>query len=302
MGFAGYPELPLDPAYHVLPPGGPPVPGSEPGLPLGPGHAVPPLPEVLPPGDLPADPVGDAPGPSAEAEVWEGAAWLPDGWYEWFVAKVWSGGLEIGINATEGNAEAFSSRVGANLKRKTELWEFKSDLTYAKSTANGTETQHNAIFNSGYERMFGESAWSHFGKLNLEYDEFKAFDLRLVMNAGLGYRWLDDGATMVKTRFGAGVSHEINSPDSRWVPEAVFGADLTHQLTSRQKLAMTFDYFPEWGDFSDFRMVTDASWLVALDDSSKLSLKLSVNERYDSTPNGRKPTDIIYALLLLWQL
>jgi hypothetical protein len=33
-----------------------------------------------------------------------------------------------------------------------------------------------------------------------------------------------------------------------------------------------------------------------------MSIKLSINERYDSTPNGRKPLDVIYALLLIWQL
>jgi hypothetical protein len=86
------------------------------------------------------------------------------------------------------------------------------------------------------------------------------------------------------------------------VAEAVFGADLAHQLSDRQKMALTIDYFPEWEDFVNFRLVTDASWTVALDDASKLSLKLSANNRYDSTPNGRKPNDVIYALLLLWQL
>ena len=33
-----------------------------------------------------------------------------------------------------------------------------------------------------------------------------------------------------------------------------------------------------------------------------LSFKLSVIDRYDSTPDGRKPNDLDYALLLLWKL
>jgi putative salt-induced outer membrane protein YdiY len=237
-----------------------------------------------------------------ESAWYDGPWWIPEGWEEWFLKKLWSGGLEVGVNSTEGNAEAFSLRVGGNLKRKTAVWELKSDLIYAKSTTHGMETQHNAIFNGGYERSFGEGVWSHFGKLNLEYDEFKAFDLRVVMNMGFGYRLVHNDATTLNSRFGAGVSHEVNSPDARWVPEAVLGADLNHTISSRQKLAVTIDYFPEWGDFSQYRLVTDASWVLALDDASKMSIKLSVNERYDSTPNGRKPLDVIYALLLIWQL
>ncbi|MGE3776608.1 MAG: DUF481 domain-containing protein [Pirellulaceae bacterium] len=293
-------NAPLDLSPPLVPLTGPPAET----LPAGPVSDDSQPTNTLPIETQPADSLtGESPPPVMEEAAWEtGTWWLPIGWEEWFLAKLWSGGLEIGINSTEGNAEAFSSRFGGNLKRKSELWEFKADATYAKSTANGNETQHNALFNSGYERAFGETNWSHFGKLNLEYDEFKAFDLRLAMNMGLGYQFLKSDVATVKTRFGAGTSHEINSPDSRWVAEAVFGLDISHQLSSRQKIALTSDYFPEWGDFSNFRLVTDASWSVALDDASKLSLKLSVNERYDSTPNGRKPTDIIYALLLLWQL
>ena len=50
------------------------------------------------------------------------------------------------------------------------------------------ETQHNALLNMGVERGFGDSPWSLFGKVFLEYDEFKAFDLRAALNGGVGYK------------------------------------------------------------------------------------------------------------------
>jgi hypothetical protein len=134
----------------------------------------------------------------------------------------------------------------------------------------------------------------------LEYDEFKAFDLRLAPNAGIAYLLAKTDVTMLKGRLGAGVSHEINGPDDRWVPEAVFGGDFAHHFSKRQKFTWTVDYFPEWSDFGNYRFVSDVAWSVALDEASKLNVKLSVNDRYDSTPNGRKPNDVIYALLLLW--
>lgn len=228
--------------------------------------------------------------------------WMSGTWPASPLASGWEGGMEVGINATQGNAEAFSFRTGGNLKRKIEPWELTANVIYAKATANQIESQHNAIFNSGYERTLGETRWSHFGKLNLEYDEFKAFDVRLAMNAGLSYMLLRTTATTLKGRFGSGISHELGGPDDRWVPEAVFGGDFNHQLSSRQKLAVTWDYFPEWTEFTNFRAVTDVSWQLALDEASKLSLKLSLNDRYDSTPHGRKPNDVIYAFLLIWQL
>jgi putative salt-induced outer membrane protein YdiY len=237
------------------------------------------------------------------AAIVESHSWLDSsGMPLWFTPNYWDGSFEVGINGTEGNAEAFSFRTGGNLKRKIEQWEFTSDIIYAKSLANGIETQHNAIFNSGYELFFGESPWSHFGKMSLEYDEFKAFDMRLALNAGLGYQFLKTDITSLKGRFGAGVSHEFDSPDDRWVPEAVFGGDYSRQISKRQKLTFTTDYYPEWEDFNSYRLVTNLGWELFLDESSNLSLKLSVNDRYDSTPNGRKPNDVIYSLLLLWKI
>lgn len=220
----------------------------------------------------------------------------------WFNAVDWDGGVEIGISGTAGNSESASFRFGANLKRKTDINKTTFKVTYLKATADGTENQHNAIQNFGYERSFGASRYSLFIKEALEYDEFKAFDLRLALNGGLGYQFIDTDATKLNGRFGAGVSHEFGGPNDEWVPELVYGMDFERQLTERQKLALTVDYFPEWGNFSNYRVVSDFGWEVLLDEKHNLNLKLSVNDRYDSTPNGRRPNDVNYALLLLWKM
>lgn len=240
----------------------------------------------------PADPSSIAPTISAS----------PLDWGVWISPVDWDGSFEVGVNGTEGNAQSLSFRTGGNLKRKKEQWEQTMSIIYAKTVANGQETQHNAIFNSGYEFYFKESPWTHFGKMYLEYDEFQSFDLRVVMNAGLGYKFIATDTVKLKGRSGAGVSHEIGSPDERWVPEADFGVDYSHQISKRQKVAIVGDYYPEWQDFNNYRMVTSLVWEMLLDDASNLNLKLSVNDRYDSTPNGKKPNDVIYSLLLLWKI
>lgn len=285
-------EIPLPSQTTNLPPAALPLNEPQFNPPVGAGGAE--------AGTLPAPSVpSTVPTPPPANESWLSPWGVPAP----FVLSEWDGSFEIGINGTEGNAESMSFRTGGNLKRKVDQWEFTTDIIYAKTLANGVETQHNAIYNAGYEWFFGPtSPWSHFGKLNLEYDEFKAFDLRLVLNAGLGYQFWKSDITSLKGRFGAGTSHEINGPDDRWVPEAVFGADYTHQWSKRQKLNLTTDYFPEWDDFHNYRLVTSLGWEYLLDDTSNLSLKLSVNDRYDSTPNGRKPNDVIYSLLLLWKI
>ncbi len=282
-------QWPSDELMYRLPPTQAPVATESPGGAPGPaGEAL----ELLPPGQLAT--VEELPTID-----------VPDNWMlpsYWFNPVDWEGGAEIGINGSAGNTEASSYRAGIDLKRKTKVYETTFDLTYVIATANGVETQNNAIQNLGYERSFGETRWSFFAKEFAEYDEFKAFDLRIALNAGVGYKFIDSETTKLKGRFGSGVSHEIGGPNDEWVPELVYGADFKRQLTKRQKLEFKVDYFPEWGNFSNYRMVSALGWEVLLDEEHNLNLKLSINDRYDSTPNGRKPNDINYALLLLWKL
>ena len=140
-----------------------------------------------------------------------------------------------------------------------------------------------------------------YSKSELYYDEFKVFDLRLVLNGGLGYQWLKTDATSLGTRVGAGASREFGGVDDDWAPEANLGIDFEHQLTKVQKLTATVDYYPEFGDFSSYRVVADLGWQMVVDAEANLSLKLGILDQYDSTPNGARPNDVNYTMLLIWK-
>lgn len=227
-------------------------------------------------------------------------------WYTYdvlFDSETWESSFEIGINGTTGNAETMSFRTGAKTKHKTDGHTMTVNFNYARTQADGVETQHNALLGvrSDWD-LFLDSLWSMFLKQQTEYDEFKAWDVRLSGNAGLGYFLVKEDNHEFKLRFGGGFSQEIGGPDDDIVPEAVFGSDIETKLTDRQKVEGTFEYFPEWADWNDFRIESKFSWSIQLSTEKNLSLKLSVIDRYDSTPEGRRPNDLDYALLLLWKL
>ena len=79
------------------------------------------------------------------------------------------------------------------------------------------------------------------------------------------------------------------------------GLDLKRQLTKRQNFSMTVDYYPEMDFVQQFRLVTEASWEMLLDEEGNLSLKFNARDEYDSTPEGSRPNDLNYAFLLLWK-
>ncbi len=278
-------NYPPPPAYNVLPPPQPEALFTPPPPELVPSDSPAPLNEILAPGELPP--------PAAEYHFFDAGYWFPtDGW---------SNSFEIGINGSTGNADTFSMRTGAHLQRTVNVSTFTLDAKYAKTLSHGFETQHNALLNSNVESDLGDSPFTTFFKTSLEYDEFKAFDLRTAMNVGIGLYLVKAEDAKFIVRFGSGVSRELGGPEDRYVPEAVYGMEFDRRLTKRQKLYATFDYFPDWTDYGDYRLVTNAGWEFLLDAESNLSLKLGAIDRYDSTPHGRKPNDLDYSLLLLWK-
>lgn len=227
-------------------------------------------------------------------------------WMDW---SEWDSSLELGINGGSGNSESFNVTSGFDFTRSTELTETKVGLKYINNKSNNVLVAHNARLNIDWEKKFGDmsangfspSRWSWFIKNNYYYDDFRPFDLRIALNSGLGYKFFDNDVQMFKGRFGAGVSREFGGVNDDWIPEALFGLDYRRQLSKAQKLELTVDYFPSWEDYTDYRVVTDCSWVFLIDDETNLSLKLNVNDQYDSTPDGAKANDIFYSILMLWK-
>lgn len=264
----------------------------------------PPLPSVPQEGLLQPPPPLEPAMPQSVFEeqvepVESGTVWYyPWTWIPW---DGWVNSAELGINGSSGNAASFSFQTGARFKRKTDINMFDLRISHNRTDANGVETQNNALMYADYERFLGESKWNFFVKNGLEYDEFRAFDLRYNITSGFGYSIYRTDDLTLTGRFGAGASREFGGPDNDWVPEALFGFDYEHQVNARNKLISKVDYFPEWGDFSNFRLVADVSWEYLIDEEGNLSFKLGAVDRYDSTPNGAKPNDLNYSALILYK-
>lgn len=215
--------------------------------------------------------------------------------------KPWEASFELGFDGTEGNSQTFNLRLGFDAKRTTPDDVLSLDLDYRRNTTESLETAHRAFLDWRYERLFRESPWTCFLHGTFDYDEFKMFDARVTADAGLGYQWIKTESTCLASRIGGGFSHEIGGPDDRYVPEMVFGLDFEHRLSERQKLTLSAEYMPDVTDFGDFRLNARAGWELLVDRQMNLSLKLSVLDRYDSTPSGAKPNDLDYAAVLLWK-
>ena len=212
----------------------------------------------------------------------------------------WSGNIEMGLDGSSGNSNTFNVRLGAKAKRKTKRHSFMMDLDYHKNTNDGVETANRLYIEGRYEKLNQTKPWTWYIQETTDYDEFQPWNVRVVGTTGFGYRLRDDKITSMTVRLGAGCMQEVGGPDQDCVPEMNYGLEYSHQMTRRQKVNMSADYYPDVTCYDHCRVVSKADWEVLLDAEMNLSLKLSIIDRYNYPNPGGKLNDIDYAIVLLW--
>lgn len=215
------------------------------------------------------------------------------------IPKLWSGSFDMGINGSEGNTSVFNFRFNANSRRETERTIFTVMLNYVRDQAEGQVTANRLFLDARNEWRIKRSRWTIYIHETTEYDESRPYDVRLTGDAGLGYRFIENERTNLAGRLGPGVSREIGGPDDEFIPELVFNLSFEHQLTARQALNLSTDYFPDVANWNNYRLNTQAAWRIVLDDTANLSLKFSAINRYDSTVDDQ-PNELDYAATILW--
>lgn len=233
---------------------------------------------------------------SQPLEIREDSVWQEPEFFqlarEW--RKQWSGEIGAGVNGAAGNTERFNSRLGLDAKRVGPRADLVVSLLYSKGTANGEETEHKFISKLRNEWKLDETPWSLYGFATTTYDEFQNWDLRLVMGTGVGYQFIKTDSTSFQGRVGAGTSREFGGTEDRFIPEGNLGADFSHKLTDRQSLTAGMEYFPNFEEFGDYRVDSQAAWQVVIDPEMNLTLKIGFLDRYQSRPDGAKRNDIDY--------
>jgi putative salt-induced outer membrane protein YdiY len=216
--------------------------------------------------------------------------------------RQWDASIEFGLQGTEGNTTTFNMRAGGKAERKTDLHLHTLEFTHIDNSKENKQTALSTLIDGRYERQFGATKWNYFAHTLTEFDEFKAFDVRISADTGLGYQWLKTDAARLMTRLGASASREIGGPSDAYTPELSSGVEWKHKLSDRQNVFAKVDYFPDVTNWQDFRLNSKAEWEMVVSKTWGLSLKMSVIDRYDSTPDGARPNDLNYSALVLWSL
>ncbi len=257
---------------------------------------------VADPAVLPAKPVEASPAPAEKKEEKAAvpAATPPAAPVD--PTSFWSGWkstAEAGVNGAEGNSTSLSARAAINTKRETSKMVTTASASYVYGSQNSDKNLEHGELNVRNDWKL-EGPWRLYATGKGEYDSFQDWDIRVSAFGGVGYEFIKSEKTTLLGRVGAGASKEFGSSKQRIEPELNLGVDWARIIDDRQKLFATVDLYPSLHKTSDYRLNVQAGYEVVVDPESNFSLKLGIEDRYNSNPGGdRKKNDLLYFATLV---
>jgi putative salt-induced outer membrane protein len=115
------------------------------------------------------------------------------------------------------------------------------------------------------------------------YDEIRKIDLRYEIGPGLGYHLIK--RTNYVLNIEAGVNYQEEDLEDGLVRESLFyrfAEDFTWRINSRFSFDEKFEYFPQVGNWGEYRFRFEGNVRFAL--KSNLSLVLTVLDQYETEP------------------
>lgn len=207
----------------------------------------------------------------------------------------WNTKLTIGFTGTAGNTDRqnYHAKLDTTYETDVRRWTVNSSWFYA--VANSRRTQNELLTKVTHDWLQKNNPWFFFVRGEHEYDQFRAWENRASVFGGAGYTVVDEKEFEVKARLGLGGTYEFGQINE-FTPEAFFGGSAAKwKINKRQTLSGESVYYPSLEDSADFRIQTKLEWLYKLDLGSGMSLKLGVQNEYESqTPGDNSNNDFKY--------
>jgi putative salt-induced outer membrane protein YdiY len=204
-----------------------------------------------------------------------------DGPFLTFLAD-WDSTFEAGASVATGNTEKANIYLRFNTTTKNEKRQWDFDTSYYRDQTDGNVSTNKFTAGLKHEWLFKESPWSIFTQGRFDYDEFQSWDKRVSAAAGAGYLWIDTDDLMVKFKLGAGATKEYGSTDEDVIPELLAGFNLKWNISKNQKFTAGSTIFPDLSEIGEYRIISDAAWVIDLNTVDKVSLKVGIENEYQS--------------------
>jgi putative salt-induced outer membrane protein YdiY len=210
----------------------------------------------------------------------------------------WMGGVEFGLNGSEGNVDILKLRGGVDVRYDDGDNLFLLNALYVFTHHDDEMIEQKGLLTARDELAIADR-WAWYAQGTLEYDEFRNVNFRVAAHNGLSLTAMRNPGTVLRLRAGLGTEREFGGDSNDWAPEGQFGADYELRLTKRTSLVAAGDYYPRLDNFRHFRVRGRVSLDMQVDPELNLFIRVGAMERYDSDPFGSRKSDLDYFTTLM---
>jgi putative salt-induced outer membrane protein YdiY len=213
----------------------------------------------------------------------------------------YSGAVDLSVNGESGNTDKLGANIGARLQWHGGAITNFAIFRYAYAETSGLQDTNKLFFHARHIRQISERT-AYEGFIQAERNKFARLSFRGLIGGGARLT-LSEKAGVKSLHLGLGGFYSRETLESRAGATDNGSQDIwrinsyvnyLHHLNDQVSLLSTTYYQPAAADFSDYRLLEEASLSVKMSDA--LALNLSLDLAHDSKPpQGVKKTDTTYS-------
>ena len=225
----------------------------------------------------------------------------PPGLFGTFLLRGWDKSLALGFTGKSGNTEAFDiyAKFSGDFDREDQRWRVR--VSYVYGTAEGAENKNEGYANARRDWLLPDEPLFYWAEARTDYNAFTDYVFRAGGFAGVGYTFRDTPKLKLLARLGVGGSYEFGVVDE-FTPEALLSVETRYQITPNQSVEFLNTLFPDLGELGRNRNVTEAAYTVKIDRGRGISVKLGLQNEYNSyTQDDSFHNDLTYFGALVFE-
>jgi putative salt-induced outer membrane protein YdiY len=201
-------------------------------------------------------------------------------------SSIWDQSINVGFSLQDGQKDTKSISALYNANKTVNGHISTIDMSYRRAQSDGERTLNRFAGALGNEWFKANSRWNTFSMLQFDWAEFQPWDQRVIGNMGVEYDLINsqkaDKKFTLAIRIGSGFRKEFQSFDEEFIPEGLLGASLEWSISNLQTFSANTTWYPDYTDFDNYRLVTNASWDLQLTSIENLAFSIGLMHEYNS--------------------
>ena len=211
----------------------------------------------------------------------------------------WARRVDLGVNGEQNNSPSLSVTFGSKFAYDDPWTRWRFNGRYFYNNSDDDDNDNNATFDLSRDWLVPESRWFGFAAGRYQFDQFKAWEHRVTLAGGPGFHLVNSEQHTLDVTVGPAFTREFGTSKAN-KGEALLGLSYDWKISERQSFDFDNQYFVEFTPIAgDWRNFTRLNWSLRLTESPVLSLKLGLQNEYESNPDpGDENNDLKYFLTL----